>query len=162
MYLWQIHKLKTELKAGPMSPSRLLPYMIALGILLALAAYSPWLLDVPPANQWDYANLAVAILSLVVGLMAAFRANKGSAGQDFGPRVLSIGWVLGWRLLPALSVIVFVTMLLDPVQRNDANAPTTAVGFMSLSLYQLVFYWRLTSHVGDVARSTSLSTGSAA
>ena len=50
MYIWRVEALKGELRAGPMPARRVLPYILAWGILLAMAAPLPLFLPLPAGD----------------------------------------------------------------------------------------------------------------
>jgi hypothetical protein len=150
MYIWRVEPLKRELRAGPMPSSRVLPYIIALSILLTLVAQLPLLVPLPNPNKWDVVNGLSSVVLTLGGLLAVYRANGGPEGLDFAARLLALGWVIGWRLVPAFILLSLVALAIDPDQFISEAAPTgPALVALTLS-FQLVYYWRLWVHFRDL------------
>jgi formate hydrogenlyase subunit 4 len=150
MYIWRVKALKGELRAGPMPPRRVLPYILGFAILLAIAAQLPLFLPFPQANKWDVVNCVGTVVLTFGGLWAAYRANGGPHGSDFAARLVALTWVVGWRLFPAFILLMLIAVVLAPEQFASDDAPTTPL-LVAITLgYQLVFYWRLWVHLRDL------------
>jgi formate hydrogenlyase subunit 4 len=161
MYIWRVEALKGELRAGPMPARRVLPYILAWGILLAMAAPLPLFLPLPAANKWDIVNCVGTVVLTCGGLLAAYSGNGGAHGSDFAARLVALTWVVGWRLFPAFIILMLAAMAVAPEQFAAEDAPTTPL-VVALTLgYELLFYWRLWVHLRDLAGPVPGSTESA-
>jgi hypothetical protein len=150
MYIWRVKALKAELRAGPMPARRVLPYILGFAILLALVAQLPLFLPFPRANKWDVVNCVATVVLTFAGLWAAYRANGGPHGSDFAARLVSLTWVIGWRLFPAFILVMIIAAIVAHDQLATDAAPTTPLVVAITLGYQLVFYWRLWVHLRDL------------
>jgi hypothetical protein len=160
MYIWRIELLKSELRSGPLPASRLLPYLVGLGILMAVIGQMPLFLPALDPNQWDVVNLVGTVLATIIGLVAAYRSNGGQNGSDFAARLLALAWVLGWRLIPVLLLLMLGGMIIEPSPATGDRAPTTAAVAIATLGYQTLYYWRLCAHLSDISIGRSESPDS--
>jgi hypothetical protein len=161
MYIWRVQALKAELRAGPMLPRRVLPYILGFAILLAIVAQLPLFLPPPDANKWDVVNGASTVVLTFGGLLAAYSANGGLHGSDFAARLVALTWVVGWRLFPAFIMLMLAAAVLAPEQFASNDARTTPVLVAVTLSYELLFYWRLWVHLRDLAAPMPRSAESA-
>jgi hypothetical protein len=98
-----------------------------------------------------------ALLTVVVGLWVAYRANGGDEGRDLAGRLLALSWVLGLRVLAllfcgivlaGLSLAVSATMASREISHTAIDAAAWTLGLS----YVLVFFWRLAHHLRDLRR----------
>jgi hypothetical protein len=148
MYFWRINSLKRDLAARAVTESAALPYLLWLGGLTTFASSFP--LGEP--NGWDLAIASASVVLFLTGTAYAFRSNGGAAGYDFVIRYLAINWVVGFRLvvflvLPGATGLIALQELLF----NEVPSGSTALDFGLVAAFESLFYWRVISHVRDVA-----------
>ena len=154
MYFLRIEALKQELRAAPMSGRRALPYLVVWFVLMAVATQSAWLIGTPSTNQWDYVSAAGTVLASLLGLLSAYHANGGADGQDLPARVLSLSWVLGWRLVVPVVVVAGVALaVLDPAMLADPAPPTSPLEVALVLGCQVLFFWRLSAHLRQIGKT---------
>jgi hypothetical protein len=152
IYFWNIEALKARLTGEVLSPGAALSYLLGHSVLWGggtlLVAVEPqdW-------NVWDLTEWIVSVVLLVPGLLLAFHQNGGRAGHDFLGRVLSVAWVVGFRVyVPSLIGVVGLLWMLS------ASGPipdeTTWLESLAWVAVQVLFYWRLSRHMGDLRRAS--------
>jgi hypothetical protein len=149
MRFWKIEDLKSELASGDLPQLAGLQYFACAGAL-AVLLYGLPLYD---ENRWDVANTIGDALLILAGGYLAYRANGGTEGRDFLGRFVSIGWVLGIRLLVLLMIpVICFEIALEAYFLGDIPENTTPVETIVLFSLSAFYYWRLAMHIDDVAR----------
>ncbi len=89
----------------------------------------------------------------VVGTVYIFRQNGGAGGKNFLQRYFAIGWVVGTRWLVTFAIVsvVFYGMLMAMNADIDIES-TSWHGFLFVAVAETAFYWRVGSHVRDIAK----------
>ena len=145
MYFWRIEKLKTQMAARPLSERETLPYLVG------FTALSSAMLPQTTHNLWDSLGTVWSVLLAVVGTIYIFRQNGGAGGQYFLQRYFVIGWVVGirWFVIIMLVAIAFYITLM--VMGADTES-TNWYDFILFAVAEVVVYWRVGSHVRDLAK----------
>jgi hypothetical protein len=153
MYFWRIERLTAELRRGPLEQRGALLYVLAWLVLWTVLTLSPAWAASESQHAGDWASFFVSLLFLVGGTLTAYRANRGSRGQDFAARYFAIGWVLGIRLmvllLLPLVVVLFVIAGVVAVRTNAPELSDAAASWVGAGLtlvFEAIYYWRLTHH----------------
>ena len=151
MYFWRIDSLKRELVADAIGEAEALPYLLWLGGLTSLLGSLP---EGEP-NRWDVAG-ALLSAGLFVGATGyGFRCNGGSTGTKFFVRYLALSWVVSVRLLVLVGVPVLVVgIALEDFLYEPVPSETTPVLAGLLVALDCALYWRLTTHIRDVATAS--------
>ena len=151
MYFWRIEALKRELRQGPLSARRSLPYVAAWFVFLSLG---PVVMGVTDDASWVWPVMlgTYAAVASILGAWWSYRANGGIHGVDFTTRALSIWWVLGIRFIVFLAIpIVVLYAILTPSEGAEVRTPYVA-DMVSSFFFTVPFYWRAAVHLRDVAQ----------
>ena len=156
MYLWNITRLKADLRSAPLPSREVLWYGLAYIAVWALG----WLL--PQDNGMQQFQPGPVLPWLLIGTTAvgfwfAYRRNGGSRGTDLAARFLSLFWVIGIRLMAGCMVVGTLLLLAylgytyashgtpDPDPRRAMRA---VIGFVFVT--QVLAYWRLAHHLAEL------------
>ncbi len=148
MYVWRIANLKADLASSRLTERDRFSYFLAGALLYSLGYAIPlW-----PFNLWDHVVSVLIILITVFGSIHIYRCNGASSGSAFLERAVSLQFVFAVRFLvffiPVGLVFAFAYELAVGFPEDSATSPFDAL-FMGLLM--LAFYWRLGTHVRDVA-----------
>ena len=149
MYFWRIEKLKAEMVARPLSEREALSYLIVSTALTAVTAFIPATMN----NIWDVLGAAWGVLLGVMGTLYIYRRNGGAAGQHFLQRYFAVGWVVSLRWLVVIVLVAvgfFATLAALEIEAET----TTWYVFLFVAVAEVVVYWRIGHHVGDLASRT--------
>jgi hypothetical protein len=136
MYWLNIHALKSDLRAGQVSERDVVPYLIAEGILIQLSY-----LDGSGSSFFDYVDVLVGTAAVILGTWYVFNRHRG--GAPFLLKYITLGWVVGWRvLLVILPVFIVLALILG------AMGGEGAVNF-STSLFGAVYWYAYFRVLGD-------------
>lgn len=147
MYFWRIEQLKAEMAERPLSSRQELPYVIILVGLSVAAGYVPLLLE----NGWDRLGAAWSVAAVVLGTLHVYRRNGGAAGRCFLQRYLAVGWVVSVRWMATMLSVIFGMLLVIALVGREAEE-TTWFDFALIAGMEVMLYWRIGLHVGDLAR----------
>ncbi len=151
MYFWKIENLKKDLIKGSLSENESFMYLMATLIIYGFSTIP--LLD---STMWDvYAGLVGFVLQ-IIGAYYVYKCNKGSSGNNFLQKYLSIGWVLGIRwlimvLIPFVAVYI-VCGWLAAVMYDVDILQYDFLNLFILSLFSISYYWLFGKHMKDVAK----------
>jgi hypothetical protein len=160
MYFWRIHRMKADLAARELPPRSVVGYVLAYLLLMNLATlpefFSPST-ETAFTFSWPVVVFVLASVAiLVVGLMAAYRANGGDDGRDLAGRLLALSWVLGLRVtmlfLPLFIALMIGFVVLEPGPVKELPAGTMSVLLGFVLMINVFFFWRLAHHLRDVNR----------
>ena len=163
MHFWRIDSLKDELRRAPLTQRAAFGYLLSTLLLYTFsAAPSGSATDPQPITALDWTGFAAFILLVGCGTYAAYLANGGPVGVDFVPRYIAIGWVLGIRFIvmlfvPALVLFVGTALAWPEDELSDGATDRAAIAF-GLG-FEALYYWRLVSHVREIATSAPGETG---
>ncbi len=146
MYIWRIEQLKDRMLANPLNDREALPYLVAFVGLTAAVSFFPG----ERLNTWDHLGTGFGLILAVVGTIWIYRQNGGAEGRFLLQRYLAIGWVVGIRWMVALRAvgICFFAML---AALGFVSEGTTWYDTLFIAAAELVLYWRIGSHVRNVA-----------
>lgn len=149
MRFWRVEQLKAEMRAQPLSDREALPYLVVYVALFATASGLPN----PGFNLWDAIGNLLSIMIAIVGTICVYQQNGGIDGRFFLQRYLAIGFVIGMRCLVAIVVGMFALVaILDSL--GMFSDQTTLYDFVFMVVAEIIIYWRIASHVRDLAEST--------
>lgn len=156
MYFWNIKKLKAQLTERPLIEKEVLPYLIATLLLFTLIPYMP---DTLNFNIWDYLEMAIASLAVVIGTVWLYGKNLGNNkdnnGSHFLQRYIALGWVVFVRFvvfaIPVFIAIVFLASHFG-IYNLESDA-TSWIDVLLITIIELLLYWYFGKHIADVARN---------
>lgn len=151
MQIWDIQKLKQNLRADKLPEKDAFRYLLATIII--------GLIPIPTrlqSNDSEY-NWIIGLALTVAGLIYCYNKNNGSLGWNFLYRFVSIALVIFIRLLVFLSPIVFLLVLITLYNDfSDADSQSIEMLFSLLVyLYIPFYYWRVGYHIGDLSGKTN-------
>jgi hypothetical protein len=153
LYLWRVEKLKADMVAHPLSERQIIPYVVLDVFLSVIAGRTTQ--SQSPQGIVDLTVGFCAVLA-VVATIYIYRQNGGAAGQHFLQRYLTIGWVVSVRCFPILflvSIYVRVILRIVGVERPGVQIEEAYWHyFISVALYQVIVWWRISYHVRDLAQ----------
>jgi hypothetical protein len=166
MYFWNLEGLKAELRERPVPPAEVVRYATAILVTWSATSFVPFAND--KFEIADGVLLILIVLVTVLGLWTGYRANGGAQGMDLAGRYLALGWVIGLRLMPLLLAFLIVVFVIVFVLALEGQEPSDrsidAVAWATALVAEVVFYWRLTHHLGSLrgaAQQTPAADGAA-
>jgi hypothetical protein len=149
MYFWRIENLKDRLATRPFSERETLPYLVVFVVLCTAVACIPQ----PIKNIWDVLEATWSILLAAAGTIYIYRKNGVAGGQNFLQRYLAVSWVvtIRWVVIFAVAAIAFYATL------EAMGLPTETThwyDFLFVAVAEVVVYWRIGFHIGDLAERT--------
>lgn len=109
-----------------------------------------------PREKWETAEAVSFALIAGLGTVYVYWRNGGAHGHHFLQRYLAISWVVALRWFvwstPPLLIVSSVSQM-SGVEPGTRKVYDTV---LLIAVYAAT-YWRIASHVRDVARATALS-----
>ena len=153
IYILQVKKLRQELADQGLNEKQSFYYYLAstlFGAILYEAVANG------PASEFAAADVLDGVLYLtftVVGIIYCYRQNGGATGTDFLKRMVSLGWVMFWRLV---SLVLPFFVIVGAIQwfttgqfgRPGAELPVLVVIMNGLFLGM---FWRIGVHMKWIA-----------
>lgn len=156
MYFWNINKLKAQLIERPLTEKELLPYLIATLLMFTLIPYLP---DTLHFNAWDYLEMAIACLAVIIGTLWLYAKNLGSnidnKGSHFLQRYIALGWVVLVRFIVfVIPVIILMAFLASNFALFNTESDATGwIDVMLITMIEVLLYWYFGKHIADVAHN---------
>lgn len=155
MYFWRIDRLKEDLRSG-LTERESFRYLFFTLVLYAFCAEIGLLFPEENPNRWSHLVAVVCWAGLLVGAYLTYRSNGGASGHRFAERFFAITRVMGIRLMvlavPILLALYIGSELVAPVPPEPIEARWSDV--VVLTVYVVLFYWRVCKHLADVATSS--------
>lgn len=149
MYWWNLQALKSELTQGPLAEPQAFKYLLAQALVVALAAGAV-------TRPWWICPATAAIAGF--GTAYCYHANGGASGRDFLSRYVSLGWVIGIRVLAASLPVALLLGALLAVLDVSRRSVDLGEAFFGLGV-AAVIYWRMGVHIADLRRHSAASAG---
>jgi hypothetical protein len=168
MQFWRIEPLKSQLRSGSLPAIHSLRYLVACLLTYSLCAE---LASRVPATgaAYEAVTSGIAYGLLLIGTLAAYRANGGGSGADFIARYLSLSWVLGIRitvigglLFVVFALILGVILVIVAPSAVESEAMWGWLGVPLVLIWCGAFYYRLYWHLRDINGLTPQSSASSA
>ena len=154
MYFWNIKKLKALLIERPMTEKEVLPYLIATMLLLTLVQYFPNALHF---NAWDYLEIVIASIAVIIGTFWLYQKNLGDSGSYFLQRYFALGWVVSIRIVvfvtPVFIALVFLASYFELY--NTESDATNWLDITLLTAIEVLLYWYFGRHLAEVAQKAT-------
>jgi len=146
MYFLRIEQLKDQMIARPLSERELLPYLLVFVGLTAALGFIPG----GSLNSWDHLGTGLSVILAVLGTMWIYRQNGGAAGHFFLQRYLAVRWVVGIRWTVGILIVFFLPFTALSLLGIESEV-TTWYESTTIAVAELLMYWRIGSHVSDLA-----------
>lgn len=151
MYFWRIRNLVRRLIERDLTETEAFQYYFANSVVLAIASELPgekW-------NLWDAFGAISTLIVTITGLLIAFVANGGGAGQSFLARFNAISWVIFLRFLSAMFLVMIPALIVMEVlgRSSEVTSWWEAVLFV---LVEILLYARIITHIKRVRRGRDL------
>jgi uncharacterized membrane-anchored protein YitT (DUF2179 family) len=161
VFFWNIEGLKRELRHGPVPQPAAVGYILVTLLLYDAAAAMPgaWNVGREQATGRDWIFYVLGLVTLGIGIYAAYRANGGVQGHDFAARFFALGWVVSIRLMalvivPAFVVYAIISNIITGGARGGSAASERLVwgqAALAFLLSYVLFVVRLLAHFRDIA-----------
>lgn len=144
MYFWRTELLVDELQKNSIGENSLKNYYLATAILVTVSFYLALLQ--PRENLLALAAEASGTLAVtILGVNAAFNANRGSAGVDFLNKAISISFPLLIKVLVAGLVLgIGLAVMESSGVSQAAREWVQSIGTVAITA---VLYLRLVVHI---------------
>ncbi|RUO73276.1 hypothetical protein [Idiomarina ramblicola] len=146
MYFVNINSLKEQHTSGQYQEKDSLVYAIASVVLTYLGV----LLVTYPESIWLNVQMAVEAALFLVMFVTAYRSNGGNEGSRFLDKFLSIGWVVGIRLIPLAIILGVVSLYGDATYYGKETDHVGPYSLVTMLIFYLFFIWRLSKHIRDI------------
>ena len=147
MRFWRIDRLKADLRDRPLCDRESLPYLLFYAGLFTAASAIPH----SEPNVFDQVGAALSILIAVLGTVFVYQQNGGRQGHYFLQRYFAIGFVVAIRCATAIIFAMSGLLALED-QLGILTDETSALEFLFETGAEIVLYWRIGHHVGDLAK----------
>jgi hypothetical protein len=156
---WKVEKLKSELIQHGLSQQLLFIY-----ILISACAYQIFsevgnLYSQQTSDPHQFSQSVAGLIIIVAGTCLCYYSNGGKSGRQFAERYFSLGLVVSIRFLVFLIPLLLVPAIAWGVYKGLTGAvehaalheiPADVLGVV----WSMAFYWRLSVHIGHVAKAT--------
>lgn len=150
MYFWNIDALKRDFLQGRFSQTQAFYYLVVMLVLFTL----PIAIVGDNTTVWDKAMFWVDLAFVVFGTTVVYKSNGGRDGREFLERYVSLSWVLFVRLFPFFILIFLVAVIFETALVGDVSYELTGYTFAAGLLVNVIFYWRLSHHMGDLSQAS--------
>ena len=159
MYFARIEPLKQQFREGGPNDREALPYIVGyVGFVNMLFIALP---EAGTQRGWDLAIGYIDVCIAIVGTIYVFRKNGGATGRDFVVKYFVLGWVVAFRLLPLVMVIIIawmVALAFNPeFDVDEDNAVNMSFDVLLTFLFTGLYYQRLGKHVADTRRPKAIA-----
>ncbi len=155
MYWLDLQALKNDLRQGPLAESQAFKYVLA--FLLASAAGAGF--DIAVGTP-GWAPVGVGVIC-GFGTYICYRANGGAGGNDFLSRYVSLGWVVGVRMIPAAFLMGLLAGTVNAVLQSVSGGPEAARRNLIMEpahfIWLALMYWRISVHLSDLRQHAAAS-----
>lgn len=146
--LWDTKHLKSELASHVVSEGKSFLYFLVITGFdwLQFTAFRLW----PTSGElssWEQADAMSTLAITIIGLVFLFWCNGGRLGKDFLYRYFPLSFVVGWKFVASVSVVLwFVDLVMQ-------NAPASTVGWAStviLAAFNIAMFVRIGYHMNEL------------
>jgi len=143
MYFIRMHALKQQLRDRTLTDREALPYYLILTVAISIMPLM--------SRPFSELRLVLALFGTaisVLGVIYAYDQNGGRTGYDFIQKSVTLGWVLGIRMMALLIPMAIVMGLLKDSLGQSAHE-TSWVDIFFISAFTVFYYLRLGKHLKD-------------
>ena len=160
MEVFNIEKIKNKLKSG-LSESESFKYFMVVTVFISIIMM-PILTPDMVLNIYQILSDVLIVVFTIFGTWYVYHKNKGAKGKNFFQRYFALNLVLSVRFLLIgllLVCMLFAVSFLSgmilgstyPEILEDGDGVMTIYSVAWLTVFQIVYYWRLGVHMSDLA-----------
>jgi len=159
MYFWNIQKLKKTLRASLVTEKQGLVYLVIntslINLYISLIPWAPY--PYKASNFWDFILSILGVITPIFGIIWAYQANRGNVGNDFLLRFTSLSCVLGFRFIAGSGIALIPLILFLYLLNIELPEENHWVDTITYTFIYILYYWRLATHMKDVAHEPKMS-----
>ncbi len=148
MYIWNLSKLKTDLKAGPLAEKEIFLYLCLYTVLYGLA-FIPFPGTIT-YNVWDALSGLLTTLVTLFGLYYVYRQNGGADGGQFAAKYLSVGFVFGVRWCVMIALPAILLFYIGRGILSTLPDTTTYIDVLFLTALGTHYFWKLGGEIKEL------------
>lgn len=151
MYIWSTRSLVSDLRRGVLPQHEQLKYLLVWAVVSLVLYEIPTSVHEPYSLERGVMFIGSIVVS-VLGTISAYRANKGSNGNDFLGRYISLSLPIMVRIFALVVPVIFLYLgFTEYVLRIDATSLTTWVDVVAILGFEILFFSRLVTRIGEIA-----------
>ncbi|MFN8578684.1 MAG: hypothetical protein U0354_17790 [Candidatus Sericytochromatia bacterium] len=156
MNIWNIEKLKNDIKSKNLSEKDKFYYMFINIILFTIVMDDSHYNTLKDFTVWDIISNTSGSIIEIIYIPCAFIANGANKGNDFLGKYFSISFVVSIRFLLLLIPIVFIYIIFDLFitggSEDVKNEVLDADAYFSISfiIWEIFMYIRVCKHIRDL------------
>lgn len=140
--------LKERLKNREVGDGEMFPYFLLFFAISSTFISFPVFMN---ENKWEIISSSISVLLSVAGLVYCYNQNGGSQGYDFIQKYVVLGLVVSVRcLLAFLPTSILLYFLFEMI--GVTSEETGLVDLLMIFVFELIVYYRIGKHVGDISR----------
>ena len=147
MYFWDLEKLKHDLYKNKLPESEILKYFLAHTFVLGMA-----MIPVYTPNHYDVFCAILVIPITVTGIYNVYLSNGGCFGREFMAKYFSISWVVFIRSIIVVVCIGLILGYMGALSSEGRDQGTSILEVAAITIISIVYFWRVSVHVSDIAR----------
>lgn len=150
MHLWNTKALAMEFRDGELPEKERFKYFFIFILLTALLIEVCLYIGEMP-TVITIAESAIGMMITVGGTLLAYRTNKGGDNKEFIDRYVCLSIPIMLKMLVLLAICFIAYMIVGYMVLDEAFdkiiASTTWYDVLFTSIFEVLFFWRLTHHV---------------
>lgn len=156
MYLWNTKELAVKLKDGELAQAERFKYFFVFIVLFTLGGEVCLYLGERPTVISITESIMVMVIT-VVGTLLSYKINKAGDDKEFIDRYVCLSIPLFIKLTVLLIGVYIIYMVAGHMVLSDTFDKyidsTSWIDVLILLLFELLFYWRLSHHIGWVSKT---------
>ncbi len=160
MYFWQTKQLEADFINGSLSQNERYRYLLTFMIITASCMeLSSYISELPSFIR--IIETSSVILATIFGTMFCYNTNKEGDNVDFIDRYICLFLPLFIRLMVLLIILMTIYFTIGSVLYGDVfdeyldSTNWVDVGF--IIAFELLFYWKLSTSIRNVATANTVS-----
>ena len=153
MRFFSLSKAKKDIKDG-LSESEIFSYAFWYLLLISFLTLLPASSHNPESFEYFFWILCVVLEAF--GLRECFFANGGNSGNNFLPRIVCLGWVVGCRVLVPSMLLYIIYLVFAIATGTDEGYQHELIGWLWTVAEIIIFWLYLASQLRVLKREESL------
>lgn len=149
--LWDTKHLKSELASHAIPEGKSFLYFLAITVFdwLQFTAFRLW----PSSgaiSSWEQADALSTVVITILGLAFLFWCNGGRLGKDFLYRYFPLSFVVGWKFVASVSVVLWlVSLAMQNVSASAAGWASTII----LAVFNIAMFLCIGHHMRGLSHA---------